>query len=41
MTTSPQSGLPPEWFSDKVDLDELFRDATLRPSPGHAQQGRL
>jgi hypothetical protein len=27
MTTSPQSGLPPEWVSDKVDLDELFRDA--------------
>lgn len=27
MTTSPQSGLPSEWVSDKVDLDELFRDA--------------
>lgn len=27
MTTSPQPGLPPEWVSDKVDLDELFRDA--------------
>jgi hypothetical protein len=27
MTTSPRSDLPPEWVSDKVDLDELFRDA--------------
>lgn len=27
MTTSPRSGLPPEGVSDKVDLDELFRDA--------------
>ena len=27
MTTSPQSGLPSEWVSDKVELDELFRDA--------------
>jgi hypothetical protein len=27
MTTSPQPGLPPEWVSDKVDLDELFRDS--------------
>jgi len=27
VTTSPQSGLPSEWVSDKVDLDELFRDA--------------
>lgn len=23
----PEPGLPPEWVSDKVDLDELFRDA--------------
>ena len=26
MTTNPDPGLPPEWVSDKVDLDELFRD---------------
>jgi hypothetical protein len=23
--TIPEPGLPPEWVSDKVDLDELFR----------------
>ena len=27
MTTSPRSGTPSEGVSDKVDLDELFRDA--------------
>lgn len=27
MTTSPHSNLPPESVSDKVDLDELFKDA--------------
>ena len=27
MTTNPEPGLPPEWVSDKVDLDELFRHA--------------
>ena len=27
VTTNPEPGLPPEWVSDKVDLDELFRDA--------------
>lgn len=27
MTTNPHSGLPPESVSDKIDLDELFKDA--------------
>jgi hypothetical protein len=28
MTSSnPQSGLPAEWVSDKIDLDDLFKDA--------------
>lgn len=27
VTSSPQPGPPSEWVSDKVDLDELFRDA--------------
>jgi len=27
VTTSPRLGPPFEWVSDKVDLDELFRDA--------------
>jgi hypothetical protein len=27
MPSSPQPGLPSAWASDKVDLDELFRDA--------------
>ena len=27
MTSNPQPGLPSEWVSDKVDLDQLFRDA--------------
>jgi hypothetical protein len=27
MTTSPRPGPPSEWVSDKVELDELFRDA--------------
>jgi hypothetical protein len=27
VTTSQQPGVPSQWVSDKVDLDELFRDA--------------
>jgi hypothetical protein len=27
VSTSPRPGPPFEWVSDKVDLDELFRDA--------------
>lgn len=27
MTTIPQPDPSPEWVSDKVDLEELFRDA--------------
>jgi len=27
MTSNPHSDLPVDWVSDKVDLDELFKDA--------------
>lgn len=27
MTTSPEPDVSPEWVSDKVDLDEVFRGA--------------
>jgi hypothetical protein len=27
MTSDPRSELPPEWVSDKEDLDALFKDA--------------
>lgn len=27
MTSNPQSDQPAEWVSDKIDLDELFKDA--------------
>lgn len=26
MTSNPHSDLPAEWASDKIDLDELFKD---------------
>lgn len=27
MTSTPHSDLPVEWVSDKIDLDELFKDS--------------
>ena len=27
MSSHPQPDLPSEWVSDKIDLDELFKDA--------------